>query len=128
MSDMSARPKRVLVCYDGAEVAERALDAAVGFMGYGSTLAVASVAQDGSETANSVLSDARQRLLQRHLTATYLPLLGDPVEELVDAARYLEADLVVVGRRSHDGATRSSLGSVSGDIVRRAPCDVLVVR
>jgi nucleotide-binding universal stress UspA family protein len=39
-------------------------------------------------------------------------------------ARAVGADLVVVGRR---GALRRVLGSVSADVVRRAPCDVLVV-
>jgi nucleotide-binding universal stress UspA family protein len=128
MASMAARPNKVLVGYDGTEVSRRALDAAASLLGYGSTLAVASVTPKGSHTANVLLSEARERLLRRQLHATYLPLLGDPAEQLLDAAQEVGADLVVIGTRSHNGTPRPALGSVSDDIVRRAPCDVLVVR
>jgi nucleotide-binding universal stress UspA family protein len=116
----------VLLCFDGSELSRRALDAAAALIGYGSTLAVASVAPDGAQAADHMLREAREDLLHRGLTATYLPLAGDPADLLVDAARRLEADLVVVGRRGRD-AEPEELGRVSGDVVRRAPCDVLVV-
>jgi nucleotide-binding universal stress UspA family protein len=61
------------------------------------------------------------------VSATYLQPVGDPAAELVDTARALEADLVVLGRRSRS-LRRLVLGSVSDAVVRRAPCDVLVVR
>jgi nucleotide-binding universal stress UspA family protein len=128
MDSMAARAKRLLVAYDGTDAARRALDTAASLVGYGSMLAVASVTHEGSHTANILLSEARERLLQRHVPATYLPLLGDPAEELLDAAADVAADLVVIGKRSHNGGARAALGSVSDDVVRRAPCDVLVVR
>ncbi|WP_424697385.1 universal stress protein, partial [Gaiella sp.] len=53
--------------------------------------------------------------------------VGEPAVELVDAARELDADLVVLGRRSRS-LRRVVLGSVSAKVVRDAPCDVLVVR
>jgi universal stress protein A len=128
MASMSERPRSLLVGYDGSDVARRALDTAASLLGYGSTLAVASVTTNGEHTANVLLSEARERLLHRQLTASYLPLHGDPAEKLLDAARDVDADLVVVGRRTHNGTSRAALGSVSDDLVRRAPCDVLVVR
>ena len=45
-----------------------------------------------------------------------------------DFARELGADLVVVGRRSGDGTDASVPGSVSAEVLRDAPCDVLVIR
>ncbi len=128
MDAMTTRPKSVLVCYDGSESAHRALDEAARLMGYGSRLAVASVARNGELMPNAVLSEARERLLQRHLTATYLPLHGDPADELVETAFAIEADLVVVGRRNENRVPRTGLGPVSADVMRRTPCDVLVVR
>jgi nucleotide-binding universal stress UspA family protein len=125
---MAIPPRRILVGYDGTEAAHRALDTAVSLVGYGSTLAVASVAPYGTRTADVVLSEARERLLQTHVTATYLPLLGQPADELVDAACVLGADLVVVGGRNKNGILRLELGPVSADVVQRAPCDVLVVK
>jgi nucleotide-binding universal stress UspA family protein len=125
---MVARSKNVLVCYSGSEAARRALDAAVGQMGYGSLLTVASVADGQERATNVVLSEARERLLQQHLTATYLPLVGDPADELLETAAALDADLVVIGAHARNGAPASQLGLVSAEVVRRAPCDVLVVR
>ena len=80
-----------------------------------------------SSTRQGPLEKARERLLRRHVSATYLQPVGDPAAELVEAARELEADLVVLGRRSRS-LRRVVLGSVSDAVVRRAPCDVLVVR
>lgn len=116
---MRDRPRKILVGYDGSEAAQRALDAAAGLAGYGSTLAVVSVAANGGGAGR--IGGARERLLRRHVTARYLEPVGDPAEMLVETARALEADLVVVGRRRN-------LGSVSAEVVRNAPCDVLVVR
>jgi nucleotide-binding universal stress UspA family protein len=126
MRDMSARPRRILVGYDGSEGAQRALVAAASLVGYGSTLAVASVTGEEEHNANAILSEAREELLHRHLRATYLPLTGDPVEQLLDATRDVDADLLVVGARPRNGSP--VLDSVSNEMVRRAPCDVLVVR
>ena len=127
MIDMATRPRRVLICYDGSAAAEKAL-AAAGLIGYGSTLAVASVAPLGADTAQATLNAARERLLERHVSATYLPLHGDAADELVDAVQVLRADLLVVGGRTQNGHLELGLGPVSGDIVQRAPCDVLVVK
>jgi nucleotide-binding universal stress UspA family protein len=128
MTDVTVQPRRVLVCYDGSGAAEKALDTAAGLVGYGSILAVASVSPSGAEAAAAVLGNARERLLQRHVTATYIPLLGEPADELVDAALELDADLVIIGGRNQNGVLRLDLGPVSADVVQRAPCDVLVVK
>ena len=124
---MSAQPRRIVVGVDDSEPSQRALDRAADLAGYGSTLTVVSVARDGDRYAAGPLEKAREQLLRRHVSATYLQPVGDPADELVDAARELEADLVVLGRRSRS-LRRLVLGSVSDAVVRRAPCDVLVVR
>jgi nucleotide-binding universal stress UspA family protein len=124
---MSAQPRKIVVGVDDSEPSDRALERAADLAGYGSTLTVVSVTRDGDHYAAGPLENARERLLRRHVTATYLQPVGDPAAELVEAARELEADLVVLGRRSRS-LRRLVLGSVSDAVVRRAPCDVLVVR
>jgi nucleotide-binding universal stress UspA family protein len=53
---------------------------------------------------------------------------GDPAAAIVDAARTLDADLVVVGATGAGALRRALLGSVTEKVVRTAPCSVLVVR
>jgi nucleotide-binding universal stress UspA family protein len=120
---MAARPRQILVGFDGSESSRRALDAAADLVGYGSSLAVVFVRHEDSPSTPIEL--AREQLLQRQLTARYLEPSGQPGREIVDAAQAIGADLIVVGRRN---VLKRVLGSVSGSVVRRAHCDVLVVR
>ncbi|MGH3133235.1 MAG: universal stress protein [Gaiellaceae bacterium] len=122
---MAARSRKIVVGYDGSEGARRALDAAADLVGYGSTLAVVGARRPGVPDGQMVDS-AREHLLGRQITALYLEPVGEPAAAIVDAAEGLDADLVVVGRRS--ALRRLVLGSVSAAVLRRAPCDVLVVR
>jgi nucleotide-binding universal stress UspA family protein len=124
---MAARTRRIVVGYDGSEAAQRALDAAAGLAGYGSTLSVVAVSRRGDGEAR-VLDGARERLLSRHMAAGYLAPVGDPAEQLIGVARELDADLLVVGRRDQSAVKRLMLGSVSAKVLSGAPCDVLVVR
>jgi nucleotide-binding universal stress UspA family protein len=54
--------------------------------------------------------------------------IGPPAEEIVRVARERRAELVVVGSSGRTGLDRLLLGSVSGAVVRDAPCPVLVAR
>ena len=122
---MAVRSRRIVVGFDGSEASHRALDVAADMVGYGSTLSVVTV-QSG-EIGRDVARGAREHLQQRHIEARYHAPAGEPAEQLVETATELGADLVVVGRRNR-GPLRALLGSVSSRVVRRAPCDVLVVR
>ncbi|MEO5576107.1 MAG: universal stress protein [Gaiellaceae bacterium] len=124
---MAGRAKSILVGYDGSEASQRALDAAATLTGYGSTLAVVNVSPEGSPAPRRPLVEARDRLARRQVQASYLGRYGDPADRLVETACDLDVDLVVVGRRQA-ALQRLVLGSVSAQVVRRAPCDVLVVR
>ena len=126
MTVMAANAKRILVAYDGSKSAQRALDAAADLVGYGSTLAVVRVHGPGQMNGSSVMDRAREHLLRRQITALYLEPAGEPAEKIVETAQALETDLVVIGRRRGD--LRRAVGSVSAEVVRQAPCDVLVVR
>jgi nucleotide-binding universal stress UspA family protein len=56
--------------------------------------------------------------------AEWVVAVGHPADQLVAAAEKTEATLIVVG--SH-GPRSSSLGSISAEVSRRAPCPVVVV-
>ncbi len=55
-------------------------------------------------------------------------LQGHPGSAVVDEAREMAADLVVVGNRGHGTIGSMLLGSVSRHVVSHAPCAVLVAR
>lgn len=51
---------------------------------------------------------------------------GDPAEEIVKFAK--DDDLLIMSNRGKKGVDRFLLGSVSEDVVRHAPCSVLIVK
>ena len=51
---------------------------------------------------------------------------GDPAKVMVEEARRLGARIIVVGNRRVQGASRV-LGSIAGDVLKTASCDVLIV-
>jgi nucleotide-binding universal stress UspA family protein len=54
--------------------------------------------------------------------------MGNVAEEIVDLAKDLEADLIVVGTRGHGELRRVIWGSISDVVVHRAACAVMTVR
>ena len=48
--------------------------------------------------------------------------------EITEAAKALNADLIIIGTHGYSGVTRAIMGSTAEKVVRHAPCPVLVVR
>jgi len=75
-----------------------------------------------------VAGDCMEEAKRRGITAELLLLEeGHPAEAIVDTARQVGADLIVVGRRGLSGVTRFLMGSVSDRIARYAHCPVLLI-
>ena len=53
---------------------------------------------------------------------------GRPYEQIINLAREINADLIVLSTRGHSGLKHLLLGSTAERVVRSAPCPVLVVR
>ena len=130
---------RILVGFDGSDAARRALVHAADLVGRGGSLDVINVigsqpvsARVGSlvdgerHRQQKVLHEAQALLGEREVRMTPLKAIGDPTSEIRAAAEKSGAAVIVVGRGS--GVRRLIDGSVSARLVRRAPCDVLVVR
>lgn len=52
----------------------------------------------------------------------------EPVEEIVEEADQVSADVIVIATHGYGGLKRVLLGSTAERVVRHAPCPVLVVR
>lgn len=61
------------------------------------------------------------------ITSQSVGLVGDPVREIVKQATAAEADVLVVGTHGRGGFERWALGSTTAKLLRKSPCDVLVI-
>lgn len=76
--------------------------------------------------ADQYLADHARQLRDHGLTTTYELRKGLPTSELLNSVS--KGDLVVMTTRERGGLTRWVLGSVADELMRRAPCPVLLVR
>jgi nucleotide-binding universal stress UspA family protein len=126
--------KHVLVVYDGSLPSRSALRRTSKLAAAGDAVTVINVmpypaigrAGDQRAQQECLLADARETLARAGLRAATIAAEGDPAIEVLAAADGTHADLVVIGR---DRARFPHVaGEVSGEVVRHAVCDVLVVR
>jgi nucleotide-binding universal stress UspA family protein len=137
--------RKIVLCYDGSPESERALARASELTrALEASLTVLSVADPLYRTppytgvADPAEEDAHRRLLEEAtgrlaklgVTSTPVERTGSPdvVEAIVDVARETGADLIVVGHRHRGVLEHPWLGSVGGEVVAKAACDVLIVR
>ena len=78
--------------------------------------------------AREQLPRFRQAELDPHMHMDTLVLNGSPAHEICATAETQKADLIVISTHGHTGLKRFALGSVTENVVRHAPCPVLVVR
>ena len=84
--------------------------------------------EEMSTQAQELTARVEQELRDAGFATEARVVKGDPREALVDAARTLHADLVVVGSHGRTGLAKLVLGSVANHVVTHAPCSVLVVK
>jgi nucleotide-binding universal stress UspA family protein len=134
----------IVVGTNGSETAARAVaQAAAIAQAYGATLHLVSskplrivgagevsgpLVVDPGDEVQSVLDDAAAAISQDGLKVETHGLTVDPAHAIVQVAKQVEADLVVVGNKGMQGAKRFLLGSVPNSVAHSAPCAVLIVK
>lgn len=137
---------KILVAHDGSAQADKALQEA-GKMAtqMSAEISVISVAPDlcltevsGDECkliTESLFSEAEgsmkkvtAELAAKGIKADIIIKDGHPAEKIMDTAKEIGADMIVVGSHGKHGVKRLYLGSVSAKIVEHAPCHVLVIK
>ncbi|MBX6329741.1 MAG: universal stress protein, partial [Pseudolabrys sp.] len=81
-----------------------------------------------SRRFHKVLQRAREMAEARGMTLHTHVLAGHPVRDIVELAREIKADLLVIGGTGHSALYERMIGSRADRIVQLAPCPVLVVK
>jgi nucleotide-binding universal stress UspA family protein len=133
----------VVLGFDGAPASTRALERAAALVGAAGLVVLVTASPSrpaAGPTAEPVLDSpppaerdailerGRRMLRERGAMSKLIATDADPAEALVEAAREAHADMILVGRTGSGYVTRALLGSTAENVLRHAPCDVLVVR
>ncbi len=139
--------KTILVPIDFSEASFKALRYAVPFAEqFGATICLVHVIEGGSfandlpnvvlvkseeeqmRYASRELLNLAQREIEELVPVNPQVRVGKPFHEIVEVAKRLRADLVIIATHGHTGLKRALLGSTAELVVRHAPCPVLAVR
>lgn len=136
----------IVIADDGEEEGERAASVALNLAASMRSAVVllgviepASIQAEGEGLAVRDPSQVRRQLQERYerllqlghdleLKMSMEIREGEAGEQINSVARREHADLIVVGRRNLSRFTRLIHGSTSEDVIRGAPCSVLVVQ
>jgi nucleotide-binding universal stress UspA family protein len=91
-------------------------------------VSVMTLAEEGEREVMAELDRKAARFRDRALVVQTALVVGRPADLIVEEAQRFHADLVVVGSRGRRSVAATLLGSVSAEVVDRAPCPVLVAR
>jgi universal stress protein A len=139
--------QRVLVPVDFSECAQKALEYAIPFakqfnaqlvllhvvpanypIGEFGMIDVAFMEKELRATAEKQLAALVSNRIPKGVVSQSHVRVGRPVSEIVHIARQEQVDLIVLSTHGHTGFKHVLLGSVTENVVRYAPCPVLVVR
>ena len=91
-------------------------------------IAFAPVAAELRGDAIKELAKLALKEVKGELPADTRVVLGNAAAEIVELARTVPADVIVISTRGRTGLKHVLLGSVAEHVIRHAPCPVLVVR
>ncbi len=94
-------------------------------------LAPASMIALADDAEREIIAELQRKTAifsERALPVQTALVIGRPADMIVDEAQRFHADLVVMGSRGRRRVAATLLGSVSAEVVDRAPCPVLVAR
>lgn len=124
--------KGILLAVDGsrhADVAALSASALAKCGGLPVTVVTVCASDDLScDIIKPIADRVRDLLVADGVSARSVVLEGRPADQIVQAARDNDCDLIVVGCQGRSGLDRLLMGSVSQQVVVQAACPVLVVK
>ncbi len=86
------------------------------------------ITDDELQNAERALQVVAARALLKPFTVQTVVRTGLAAHEIVEAARELDSDLIVIATHGYTGWKHFCIGSTTERVVRTAPCPVFVVR
>ena len=141
--DSSLGWKNILVATDSSKSGEAAVDEAVNYAtSYDGTLKIISVVDVTEEfqahapgrveklvnKAKKNLEDVKRNVQSRGVTGETFVREGEPFKVIVDLAKQLHADTIVLGSHGRTGLKRIFMGSVTARVIGHTPCPVMIVK
>ena len=137
--------KQILLAYDGSEGAKIALERAIELASaVGAKLTILasgrvpeyaetiSEIQEAKEQANrfyaNILEEAMNQAKEKKVEAITVIEFGKPADVIVNYAKKIEADLIILGTRQHSVLKRRVAGSTITNVLYEAKCSVLVIK
>ena len=134
--------RKILVCFDGSEGAENALNKAITLLDNDGQLILIAVVPSKSDKiflennmykkirlkAEELLSQAIKNISHYNFKIKGLIEEGDSSAKIIDMAAKLNVDLIVLGVKSKNKNRIYSIGSVANKVVQYAHTPVMVVR
>ncbi len=135
--------KNIVVATDGSKYSEAAVNAAINYAKtFKSALKILNVINVTAEfherspglveelisQVTSDLDNIKNKAQQEGVDAETFVREGEPYKVIVDVAKQLNADVIVMGSHGRTGMERLLMGSVTERVIGHAECAVLVVR
>ena len=137
MSEMNS----ILVPYDSSPEAEKALQNSFTIADAADEIVILMVLEDPEtsfflgpsgdmsiENAYTYLETVKSRFLETGLKITVRVVRGNVVEEIIRISNEINCKLIVIGYKGVSKIGRFILGSVSGEVAKRANKPVLIVK
>lgn len=100
----------------------------VGYSGVTEPLPMADISEQLEESATRELPKIGQQEECSGLAVEQVIVHGDAASEIVRVAKERQVDLIVISSHGRTGLGRMLFGSTAEQVVRHAPCPVLVVK
>lgn len=81
-----------------------------------------------THSSEQAFNNAKAELDHLNMETEYFTLEGNPPDSILEFARDVNADLIIIGQSGNEGIKRKLLGGVSQKVANNAHCHVLIAK
>jgi nucleotide-binding universal stress UspA family protein len=134
--------KTILVATDGSKYSEAAVEEAINYAkSYEGSLKVVTAVDVTEEfeanapdlvdklieKAKSILNEVKKKAEDAGIPTETLVRQGEPYKVIIDIAKQVNADIIIMGSHGRTGLTRLFMGSVTSRVIGHTPYPVMIV-